>query len=299
MIGSLFLISIVVLSQAATLIRFADAHALAIVFWRLVFATLLLAPLGLRRGGWKQAATLSRSERWQLFASGVLIFVHFFFFFRSVQETSIANSTILFSLNPVFTAIGAWVLFRERVSKHLVVALTVGILGVAVLFGETWAQAEAAGSWQGNLYGILSAACFSGYILTGKRVRASMANTTYATWIYAQAALYGGFACLALDIPLGGYTPTTWWAFLALAVLPTLLGHALFTYCLNYLNITFMSCMTLVEPLLAALVAYWLFSEPFTAWAGAAFVLTCVSVLALYWPSVRTRLWSDSAGEAA
>lgn len=294
----MFVISIVVLSQAATLIRFAETHALAICFWRMLAATLLLAPLGLRGGGWRTITALDKIERWQLCASGAMLFIHFYFFFRSVQETSVANSTILFSLNPVFTAIGAWLLFRERVSSHLALALVVGFAGVAVLFWESAVSARPEG-YHGDLRGVLSAACFSAYILTGKRVRRKIANTTYAACIYAQTTLYALIACLSGDIPLSGYSNSTWMAFLALAVFPTLLGHALFTYCLNYLNVTFMSCMTLVEPLLAAVAAYYLFSEPFTPWAGAAFVLTCLSVLALYWPTFRSRFWGDSAGEAA
>ncbi len=298
MVGILFAVSIVVLSQAAILVRFAEAHALAICFWRMLAAALLLAPLGLRNGGWRSLALLDRAERRQLLVSGAMLFAHFYFFFRSVQETSIANSTILFSLNPVLTAIGAWLWFRERVSPHLVLALFVGVAGVAVLFWES-AVSNRPDGYHGDAWGALSAAGFSAYILTGKRVRQKIANTAFTTFIYTQAAVYALGACLALGVPLSGYPATTWWAFLALAVFPTLLGHALFTYCLNDLNVTFMSCMTLVGPVLAASAAHYLFAEPFTPWAGAAFALTCASMLALYWPNLRPKVPTGDAGRAA
>lgn len=289
MIGFLFLVSIVVLSQAGTLIRFADANALVICFWRLLFAVLLLVPFVVRGGRWRELTKLDRPEVRPLLASGLLLFIHFYFFFRSVQETTVANATIIFSINPISTALGAWLMFRERVRLHLLIALILGLLGVVVLFGETW-LAGRLGAWRGDLWGVLSAIAFSAYILTGKQVRQKVSNLPFAACIYLQTAIYAGLACLLLDIPLHGHTPTTWWAFVALAIFPTLFGHAIFTHCLNYLDVTFMSCMTLVEPLLAAVAAYYLFGEPFTPWAGVAFVLTCASVLVLYAPVIRNRL---------
>jgi drug/metabolite transporter (DMT)-like permease len=283
-IGFYFFFSLVVLSQAATLIRFADAHAVAICFWRLLFASVLLLPL--MRGKWREYSRLSKADWWHMLGSGLMLYVHFYFFFRSVQETTIANASILFSLNPVFIALGAWLFFKERLHFHLWLALALGISGVGVLFAETLQFRPA--YWSGDLWGLLTAICFSVYILTGKRLRQKISNIPYAFCIYVQTTIYALLTAGVVDIKLVGYSSQTWLALLGLAIFPTLLGHALFTYCLNYLDVNFMSCMTLIEPLLAALVAYYLFAEPFTPWAGVAFLLTVASVLALYWPS----LWS-------
>ncbi len=280
------------------MIRFAEAHALAICFWRLLVASLLLLPIVVFRKQHHQYQTLNTNERVQILMSGAMLFVHFFFFFRSVQETTIANASILFSLNPVFTALGALILFRENIAPHLIAALVLGITGVGVLMSEGW-WTPSASSWRGDLYGALSAATFSAYILTGKRVRQKLGNLPYALSIYLQSSLLALGACLALQVPLTGFSTTTWWAFVVLAIFPTLLGHAIFTYCLNYLNVTFMSCMTLVEPLMAAVVAYYLFHEPFTTWAGVAFILTCVSVGALYWPTLKAFFRTPESRSAA
>ena len=290
MIGTLFVFCIIVLSQAPTLVRFADASGLATCFWRLLFAAVLIAPLALRPARLAALRSLSKADLRQLLLSGFFLFAHLYFFFRAVQETSIATATILYSISPVTTAIGAYLLFRERVTLHLAASCLLGLAGVAVLFGENLVSGGLAGGragvaasplW-GDLWAILAAVFFSCYILTGKRVRLKLANSLFAFAIYLQTAVYAMLAMIVLRVPFTGYSGRTWLAFLAMAALPTLLGHAIFTYCLNFLNVNFMSCMTLVEPLLSAAAAAWLFGERLTEWAAIGFALTAASVLVLY-----------------
>jgi drug/metabolite transporter (DMT)-like permease len=286
MIGFLFFLSLLVLSQSPILLRFTEASSLAICFWRLLIAAGLILPFVFRDRHAAKNARLDRGDYGRLALSGLFLFVHFYSFFKAVQETSIANSTILFSLNPVTTAVGAYFMFRERVTTHLVLSCALGFAGIAVLFGGSIAASS--GGFQGDIWAILSAVSFSGYLLTGKHVRLKLPNSFFAAAVYFQTAVYSAIVMAALGVPFFGYSTTTWWMFLALAVLPTLMGHAIFSYCLNFLNVNFMSCATLVEPVMAAIVAAYLFKEPLTDLAAVGFLLTCFSVFALYWPSLRS-----------
>lgn len=305
MIGFLFFISIFVLSQAATLIRFAHAHALVICFWRQLFASILLAlPLLIRRD-YADYKKLKAQDIWLLLFSGFLLFIHFFFFFKSVQETTVANSIILFCLNPVFTAIGAYIFFREKFSTHLAAASLLGFAGVLCLLSESLSvnlnesllslttpnapllTGPHHSTFAGNIWGILSAVTFSAYILSGKKLRNSIGNIPFTFSIYTQTALYAFIACLCFDLPLFGFDQTTWITFGSLAVFPTLLGHALFTYCLNFLNVNVMSCATLIEPVFAAIAGNLLFHEKLSAHSTLGFSFGAVSVLVLYSEQIR------------
>jgi drug/metabolite transporter (DMT)-like permease len=283
MINLLFLFCIIVLSQAGTLIRFAEADSLSICFWRLLIAASLMFPLAFLHR--RSLRTLNKGDWMSLGLTGFFLFAHFYFFFRAVQETTVAVATMLLSLSPVITAIGAYVFFHERISLHLALACSLGISGIAALFGENLLNLDATHqlALRGDLWGVLSAAFMSGYILVGKHVRTRLANTVFACAIYFQTAIYAMVAMWIWQVPFTGYSQRTWVAFVALAVLPTLMGHAIFTYCLNHLNVNFMSCMTLVEPLLAAIAAHYLFAEKLTPFAGLGFLLTSASVVALYW----------------
>jgi drug/metabolite transporter (DMT)-like permease len=283
-ISFLFFFSILVLSQAATLIRFTEAPSLAICFWRLLISGILFLPLALRKKNFAAFRSLTPVDWAQVFLSGAFLFAHFYLFFRSVQETTIANSTVLFALNPVTTALGAYWLFAERVTLHLALACAFGMGGVGMLFSES--LTGRAGDFHGDIWALVSAVCFSGYVLTGKSVRRKLSNSAFACCVYLQTAIYASVAMVLAGVRFTGYSTQTWWMFLALAIFPTLLGHAIFTYCLNYLNVNFMSCMTLVEPVFAAGVAIWLFNEPLTVLATFGFLLTCLSVVALYWDTL-------------
>ena len=78
-----------------------------------------------------------------------------------------------------------------------------------------------------------------------------------------------------------GWPASTWAALATLAFAVSLGGHGLFTYLLNTYGVLALSCAKLVEPVLAALGAYWLFGEPLSPRLGAAFALIATGVVVL------------------
>lgn len=231
---------------------------------------------------------LRQLDRWgwlQTALSGFFIFIHFYFFFRSVQETTVANSTILFCTNPLFTALGALLFFREKISTHLITAALLGGAGVVILLGGDAFYSKHL--WQGDLWGLACAATFSAYILSGKFLRLRISNLTYAFSIYLQTVLWSAALMWQESIPFFNYSQSTWIAFFALAIFPTLLGHAIFTYCLRFLNVNFMSCATLIQPVFATASAAWFFNEQLSSSAAAGFLLTAVAVIILYFPYLK------------
>ncbi|PIS10827.1 MAG: hypothetical protein COT73_07255, partial [Bdellovibrio sp. CG10_big_fil_rev_8_21_14_0_10_47_8] len=128
----LFFVAIVSLSQAANLVRLAQAPALMIGFWRLLGAGLIM--FGLK---WLNSRRQNQSfleypprETWRwTFLSGSLFFVHLWTFFVAAQTTSIATCMILFASNPIFTAIGSWIFLKDRFEKRHGVAFALAFTG--------------------------------------------------------------------------------------------------------------------------------------------------------------------------
>ena len=186
---------------------------------------------------------------------------------------------VFFSINPVFTAVTAHLLFRERVTRWLVIAIGLGFIGVVVMgIADFQLRPE---HLLGDGLAVLCSALFTAYFLLGKRLRQTLDNRVYVPALYGVAALVSLPLIPLLGLPLVHYDGTTWLAFGLMALVPTILGHTSFNLALKYIDASRISVLTLTEPILAGLVALWAWGEVMTWQTIAGYVLICASVLVL------------------
>jgi len=264
-------------SQSGNLVRVGDAPAVAIATWRLVFAALCLLPFAGRRLG--SVRVLARGDWLLLVVAGGALAFHFFTWIASVQTTTVANAAIFFSVNPVLTAAGGWLFFRERVTRRLALATALGLGGVVVIgAGDLQLSPE---FLLGDSLSLLCSALFSVYFLLGRRFRQRLDIDVYATLLYGIAALFGFATLLCLDLPLLDYSPRSWLCFGLMALVPTIMGHTSLNYALRWVAASRISALTLAEPTLAGAVAWLVWDEPMSgqAIAGYALVSAGVSIL--------------------
>ncbi|MCP4678317.1 MAG: DMT family transporter [Deltaproteobacteria bacterium] len=271
-------------SQSANIIRIGDAHPVSIAAWRLIIATVLLAPLAGRN--LKLLATLTRREVGLLLLAGVALAAHFFAWIGAVQLTTVANAAIFFSINPVITATAGYLFFSERVTKKLAMSIALGVAGVTVMGWSdlTFSPEQLVGDGAAVLCSII----FSVYFLLGKKLRQKLPTAVYVTAVYGVAALFGIVTMLLLDLPLVDYTPRTWVCFTLMAIVPTMVGHTSFNNALQYIDAGRISTATLSEPLLAGLVAYFVWDEMISIGAGVGYVLISGSVCVLVFDRKRS-----------
>lgn len=286
----LFFLSILSLSQAANLVRLAAAPPLMIGFWRILGSALIMLGLHFWQAQRKSKPFLTQVSlsvwTWTL-ASGTFFFLHLWTFFFAAQNTTIANCMVIFAINPLFTAVGSWLFLNDRFERRHGFAFLLAFLGIYALASQNL-------NWQtglpGDLSALASAALFSGYLISSKKARLHLNTEQFTGLIYLwAAALFLTFA-LSKNIPLLDYPSITWWAVAGNILIPTLLGHVLFTYLLKFFNINWMSCGKLLEPGLSALVAYFAFNEGLKPGTLVAFVFFSSSVLVL----VATPLFKQS-----
>lgn len=272
----LLALAITCLSQPANLIRLANAPIAVIGFWRLLVAAAALTPSAWRsRRSW---ISLGPGDRALTLLAGLLFFVHLWTFVYAAQHTGVARCMVAFSTHPLWTGAGAWLFFGEAVTARLLGAYALAAAGIWLLLGGAASGAE---SFTGDLAALASALLFSGYVLSGRRLRRRLDNAVYAGSVYGVAALCFLAAGWHLGVVWTGYPPMTWAAILGLALGVTLGGHALFTYLLSSMNINLLSCAKLLEPVGAAFGAWLLFGEPLHARAVAAFACIAAGVLLL------------------
>ena len=283
----LFFIAIASLSQSATMARLADAPALMIGFWRLLGASLCMISLQAILALKKSEPFLQPADRktwaWTL-CSGIFFFLHLWTFVLAAQNTTVANCMVLYSCNPIFTALGSWLFLKDRLENRHILAFAFAFSGIGIL---AWDHLDFSRGMTGELFAVLSAALYSAYILIGKKARMRMSNEQFSWGIYASAACLFFAAGTMNSVTWTGYPSVTWWAIGGTLLFSTLLGHALFTYLLKYLNINWMSCGKLLEPGMSAFVAGLVFHEQLESKTVLAFVFTLIASFVLIQPHLK------------
>lgn len=286
-------VSVVAISTSAILIRFSDAPSAVKALYRVVFTTLLLAPLAVTRYR-DDLRRLSRRDALVAGVAGVALAAHFAAWFESLEWTTVAASVTLVQSQPVFVAVGAAVLLDERVTRRMVAGILVAVAGVATMsLGGLLSGGALAGArpLYGNALALVGAVMAGGYVLAGRSLRQRVALVPYVTVVYSVCAV-ALFGVAAVEVAAGGpvatlgalvtYPLEEWLLFLAMAVGPGVFGHTVINWALEYVESSVVSVTLLGEPVGSTLLALVLLAEvpdAFTV-AGGAVVLAGIYVTA-------------------
>jgi drug/metabolite transporter (DMT)-like permease len=286
-------IGLVAASQSANIIRIGDAHPIAIAAWRLLLAALLFAPLAARH--LRHLVNLGRRDKLLLLLTAAFLATHFFTWIAAVQNTTVANASIVLALTPVFAALGGWSLYGEPVGRRLAVAIAIGIAGAATIgLDDLSLQRD---HLAGDGLAFASTLLFAAYLVAGGRLNRLLPTPAVVFGIYGIAGVISLVCLAALAEPIADYSSRNWVCFVLMAIVPTGIGHTAFNAALGHLRTGWVSATTLVEPLLAGLVAFFAWDEQITPRVGLGYLLICASVLVMV--SARSAPGSASTGREA
>jgi drug/metabolite transporter (DMT)-like permease len=273
------LLAVVCISFGSILVRLAEAPALAVSFYRVGLASLIVAPFGLSPAArhWRR---LTRRHRLALLGSGLALAAHFATWIASLSYTSIAASVLLVNLAPLFTFAFAWLFLGERPSPRLLGAAALAIAGAALIAAADWTGGGAA-PLLGDSLALAGAATLSVYHVAGRGLRAALPLSAYIQVVWSAAALALALMVLTAGVPLGPYPPRTLLCFAALALVPTVAGHGLVNRSLRLLPAPAVGLFLLGEPIGATGLGYVFFDEVPGALtlAGGAIVLVALVLL--------------------
>ena len=279
-----------ILSQAGNVIRFADTHPISVAFFRLLFASLIILPLTLPILK-KNLKLLTFKNILRLTLMGIFFALHFFFWIKAVQITKVGHAAICFALNPAFIAIGAVLFLKEKISKGTILGILLGFIGIATIgLGDFSFEDFNNQDFIGDALSVLAALVFAIYFLIGKSLRAQIDNRVVMSFVYVVGSLFSFILISFMDLPLGGFSQTTWIALLCLAIFQTILGHASIIYVLKFFKASFVSTFLLLEPLLAGLVAFFLFGEKITTAAWGGYILISLGIILLFEDDIKKSL---------
>jgi drug/metabolite transporter (DMT)-like permease len=272
-------VAVASVSGAAIFIRLAnDAEPLAIAAYRMLIGAALVAIPTLLRSR-PELFGVGRADLILLTLSGLFLAGHFASWITSLTLTSVASSTLLVTMTPVFIAIVSHFWLGDRVRPATIIAIAISLAGAAFLvFGE-WDGANR--RLAGDALALAGAVMVGTHMLIGRRVRArGMGNLPYSTIVYAIAALALFIAVLLADVRMLGLSGETYFWIAMAAIFPQAIGHLLLNWCLGHISATNVSLAILAEPVIATFLALLVLSEPpaWTVLPGGALIMLGVAL---------------------
>lgn len=263
---------VLLLSTSAIFVKMAEAPSGIIAFYRLLFTLAFLVPALLaRKKEREQLVHLNGRQLRLAVISGALLAVHWVMWFESLRYTSVASSTVLVSLQPLFSILFGALFLKERVSKWGMVGVFLAIFGSAIIgWGDF--QVSGAAFW-GDVLSFASAGVISLHFLFGQLLRRELDVLPYTVVCYTASTVCLAIYALAAGQSFSGYSFQTWGCFLGLALFATVGGQCVFNLLLKYLTASAVTMGILGEPVGTIILAFFIFGESITLQQAAGMLL--------------------------
>lgn len=242
-------------------VRLSELGPIATGFWRVTIAFPILILLWMRqKSNFANNLEAPNFKDYLCLAlAGIIFGCDLSVWHLSIQYTSIANSTLLGSLSPVFIILWSWLVLHKPLKKKLIVAIFLAILGAAILINPNLHIDKTAAL--GNGLACMTSFFYACYLLLFNRMRkkfTAFSSTSISTFFSMLTLLVITYFSGESFFP---HTAMTWLILIALAFFSHIIGQGLISYVLPYLPITFSSTALLVQPIVAAICGSLFFSE--------------------------------------
>lgn len=263
------LVGAVGIGFAPIFVRLSELPPTATAFHRLFLALPALwlwkhleTPAAQRRSEGRLAP--GRGDIGAFVAAGLLFAGDLAFWHWSIRYTTVANATLLANFAPIFVTLAGYVFFSERFSRQFLLGMALAITGAVILMARSLAFDS--DHFFGDTLGLITAMFYAGYILAVARLRARQSTATIMAWsgLFTCAALFV-LAILAGEsiVPL---TLMGWAILFGLALISHACGQSLIAFALAHLPPALSSVSLLLQPAIAALLAWAILEEPLGQW---------------------------------
>lgn len=248
---------ILALSFSAMFVRWADAPGPITGLYRVFLSSLILTPFFFKDCA--KSCNINRSNVIFPILGGFFTAGDFALWNTSLSYTTAANATLMGNTAPLWVALGAWLLFREKLSGRFWLGLGLALAGATLILGTDYIIHPRLSI--GDLMAIGTGVFYAGYMLVTQRSRQHFNPLTHL-WLMGLSASLG---LLVINLVLGnaiiGYSRQTWIIFIAAALVSQIGGYMSITYALGHLPASVVSPTMVGQPIVTAALAIPLLGE--------------------------------------
>lgn len=251
---------------------------ISLALYRLVFA---IPIFGLLVGIKRYPISMTRRE--------LLLFIGFGFcsltvfealYFTAFVYTTVQHAAALLYTAPAFVAILSWLILRERLSRRKIMAVILSISGAFLILGLARSGPLFGSRTQlGDWLSVASGLAYSSWYIFGKILGKNRhpAVTSFLGLSFGAVLLVPVvFAFEGLHIPS---SLVAWELVAAVGIIPTAMAYLLYLTGLKHIEATKASVFAIMEPVTAAILAFYFFHETLSSDSLIGFVLIISSII--------------------
>lgn len=249
-------------STSSIFTRYSTSPSLVLAAYRKTFVTLMMLPVVLGNPAYRrELRRISRKTGLLCVLSGFFLAIHFWTYFLSVHNTTIAASQVLVGLEVLFVALFMSWTGQESFSRWSRTGIFIALCG-SVIVAYTRGGLQSGGMLFGNIIGIVSGLMLASYSIIGTKVRGEgLSNNVYSFLVYGSAAIILDLMVLVSPYRFTGYGSINYVLALLMAVFNSLLGHSIYNWSFKYISPTLVAMIKISQPVFASIWALILFRE--------------------------------------
>jgi drug/metabolite transporter, DME family len=245
-----------------------------VAFWRALLAWVLFGGHAMIR----HEVSLDRKDFPHILVFGVCGVSLFYFVYQmAVKQGGAALAAVLLYTAPAWVIVLSRIFLKESITPIKISAVVLTLIGIsAISMGKGAGQDGSPVSVSAVGFGLSSGFCYSLYYIFGKHFTGRYSS--YNLFLYV---LPIGALGLLPWVAFTPKTPTAWLALISLAIICTYGANACYYLGLKYLEAGRASITATLEPVVAAVIAYFWWGEMFTvqSYMGSAVILSAVVLM--------------------
>jgi len=252
------LVGVSALSMTGIFVRWAQAPGTVTAAYRMSISALALLPFFIK----KETNRKPAGWGWLLLvaAAGVFVAGDHGFLNTAVGLTRIANTTLLNNMAPLWVALFALLVWKEKLNRTFWLGLMAALIGAVVILGTDIVLHPQFGL--GDALALISSLFYAAYFLITQRSREKISTLRYLFFANITSAIVLFAFNFISGTPVTGYPLQTYLVFLAIGLFSQTVGYFSITYALGHLPASIVAPTMIAQLVLTSLLAIPLAGEP-------------------------------------